>query len=188
MKPTTLIFDWHGVLDHVTFESFVKKPSLPVQKIKKIIHEDERAYSSGRITPEKFWQIVRKKIPVSRFFLKKIQKYVISFSPNEVLWEKLPELKERYQLAILSDCPADKLAVIKKKADLSFFKTTHFSCEQHLTKDKDAFFLKLVQVLGEKPAECLYIDDSELHIAAAQRLGFQTHLFTTADKLLAEIL
>lgn len=188
MKPRALIFDWHGVLDHVTFESFIQKSSLPVQKIKTIIHADERAYSAGTLSPAEFWNIVQKKFPISRPFLTKIRKYVVSFSPNQVLWDALPKLHQQYQLAILSDCPADKLAVIKEKANLSAFSAAYFSCDQHLTKDQDTFFLELTRIIDKKPKECLYIDDSPIHIATANRLGFQTHLFTSAEKLLTEIL
>lgn len=188
MKVKTLIFDWHGVLDHTTFESFVTKSSLPVQKIKSMIHVDERAYSAGRMEPAEFWEIMGKKFPVSRPFLQKIKNYILSFAPNEMLWNKLPELRKRYQLAILSDCPADKLAVIREKADLDFFIETHFSCEQHLTKDQDTFFLKLTEVLQKDPTQCLYIDDSKTHIATAQRLGFQTHLFQSAEAFLGQVL
>lgn len=180
---TTLIFDWHGVLDHVTFERFAGKTSAPIEKIKAIIHDDERAYTAGKITPEEFWRRVNKKFFfVGKKIIEKIKKYILEFRPNKTLWAMLPKLKQAYRLAILSDCPADKLAVIQRQANLSFFEFTYFSCEHQTFKAENKFFLNLTKKLKVKPENCLYIDDSPKHTATAKKLGFQTHLFTSATE------
>jgi FMN phosphatase YigB (HAD superfamily) len=41
--------------------------------------------------------------------------------------------------------------------------------------------------LGVKPDEAVFVDDTRQHVEAAQELGLQGILFTTAEKLEEEI-
>lgn len=181
MKPTTIILDWHGVLDRVTFEALTKKISqltkLDALEIRNVLHTQERLYAAGLIEPAEFWQSAQKILSLENADVTKLKKYILSFHLNTDLWSFLTPLKHT-SLAILSDCPQDKLDEIYKHVDLSIFAFTHFSCEKKLVKSDDRFFLNLVQELQVTPKECLYVDDSLKHIETAKRLGFQTCLFT----------
>lgn len=184
---TTLIFDWHGVLDMVTFESLTKKLAaikhLEIKNIKSVIHEDERLYAAGKIPSALFWEKVQHHFLLTPDDLSSLEDYILSCKLNVDLWKYLDSLTTTYTLAILSDCPKDKLNTIQKTANLGLFKATHFSCEKGILKNNDDFFLNLVEELQVKPLNCLYIDDSQKHIITAKPLGFQTCLFTTTADL-----
>lgn len=54
-------------------------------------------------------------------------------------------------------------------------------------KPDPAAFMEVAEAFGIAPEECLYVDDYEINTKAAKSLGFETHLFTSADRLRDEL-
>jgi FMN phosphatase YigB (HAD superfamily) len=192
MSISTLIFDWHGVLDHVEFEGLIAfiaglAKNEPAN-IKQIIIDDAKAYTLGKVEPGLFWEAVQQKLSLSNNQLKQSRDFILDIRPNTDLWEKLPDLSKDYDLAILSDCSQDKVDVIRSRMDLSLFKQTFFSAEKHQVKAYPDFFNSLLSVLRREPEECLFIDDRQDQIERAAKIGLQTHLFSDASSLLMKTL
>jgi hypothetical protein len=57
---------------------------------------------------------------------------------------------------VLSDCPADKEAVIRDKFNLTLFEFVIFSSDGGMSKDDDNFFSQISRKLKLMPAEMLY--------------------------------
>jgi FMN phosphatase YigB (HAD superfamily) len=176
-----IIFDWHGVLDKVEFEglmnllmSFTSK--TPVQ-LDEELHDIERQYAKGDLATELFWKQVQKQLELTGDQLQQAKSYIVSIDLNNELWKLLPQLSKKYQLAILSDCPQDKVDSIRKNIDLSIFGTAHFSAEEHLLKSEPAFFQNVTTELQVDFRECLFIDDRRKNMIIPEALGIQTHVF-----------
>jgi FMN phosphatase YigB (HAD superfamily) len=187
--PTSaLIFDWHGVLDLTAFESIATQLAIAAHKTldetNKLIREEKTAFATDNITSADFWGSVQDILNVTDQEIAPIKTHSLKLQKNEPLWSALPTLRKKYRLAILSDCPTDKAAVIRNKINLDFFEQVVFSCEVNMSKGDDAFFLRIAAILKLNTAEILYIDDTETHIQRAQRLGFQTHHFRSTSELL----
>ncbi len=184
---SSIIFDWHGVLDQTKLENLVKTLSSLSKKerdeVKDILKPFERSYAAGSASPGEFWTNVRRALGLNKQQVEEAKKSILKFDPYFPLWGLLPSLKENYPLAILSDCPQDKVDIIRSAADLSYFKKIHFSCEKHLFKDSDEFFMNIVEELHEQPENCLYVDDTERHVKTAKRLGLQVCHFKTVENL-----
>lgn len=56
-----------------------------------------------------------------------------------------------------------------------------------LIKPDPAIFHLAIERFGLEPAETLFIDDNKANIEAAERLGFQTHLFTKPESLARQL-
>ena len=52
-----------------------------------------------------------------------------------------------------------------------------------MVKPNDDIFLHLLEECDRAAGDCFFIDDSAANIDTADRLGFQTHHFTSADRL-----
>ena len=63
------------------------------------------------------------------------------------------------------------------------FKDIVVSGVEKLVKPNPAIFDLAVGRFGHAPEQMLFIDDNAANIAAAHALGWQTHLFTDADRL-----
>ncbi len=143
----------------------------------------ERPYVEGKVSPEMFWNDIQDVFSLSDEDLEKSKRSILVIKRNSETWDLLPDLKSQYCLAILSDCPEDKMNLIRKDVDLSIFQAAHFSCEEHLLKDMPEFFIHMENILGIKKDECLYVDDNEKNIKFATDLGFQVCHFQSVDDL-----
>jgi FMN phosphatase YigB (HAD superfamily) len=56
-----------------------------------------------------------------------------------------------------------------------------------MVKPEPAIFRHTLDRIGRRADECLFIDDVERNVAAAQALGFLAHRFTTPDALAFEL-
>ena len=183
-----IIFDWHGVCDLTKFERLLQMLSelsgRPMDAVQQKLKKQEREYVLGLCDPEAFWQFVQQQLNLDDQAIQKAKDSILTIQLNQPLWEVLPHLKKKYALAILSDCPMDKVNVIEEGLSLDVFNDICFSARVHEAKDHDQFFLKAAERLHILPEECLVVDDSERHIQTAQRLGFFTHHFSDTQKFL----
>ncbi len=186
-----IIFDWHGVLDETKLELLVNKlaeiTKLDVEEVKNKLKPIERTYAQGSSAPSVFWTKVQELFSLNDEGLEAAKFSILIVRKYTLLWELLPELKVKYKLGILSDCPSDKIDVIRKTTDLSYFQTIHFSAEKHQLKDSENFFLGIINELDEKPENCLYVDDNQKHTTTAKSLGFQVCTFTKIEDLISSL-
>jgi HAD superfamily hydrolase (TIGR01509 family) len=183
-----ILFDWHGVLDLTTFEEVVvkiaKETAKSIDEVKAVTKKYKKPLIEGRISPDCFWSEIEQAFPIAKEKLEQIRSYSLSIEPNNILMEALPLLKKKYLLAVLSDCPSDKAEVIKGKSDLLNFDWVCFSCDEHLTKEDDAFFLNILKKMNLDPTEILYVDDTLKHVQKAELLGFNVHHFQNTQDFL----
>lgn len=101
-----------------------------------------------------------------------------------------PELIDRLEargvpLYALSNMPAEVWPMMLEHFPLlKRFRHTVVSGDIGLVKPDPAIFAHTLDMLGRPaPGEVFFIDDSEKNIAAADALGFRTHLFRSAGAL-----
>ena len=103
--------------------------------------------------------------------------------------EILYELKAQgYPLYGLSNWSAETFPLVKD--EYAFFKEFDkiiISGEVKLIKPDPAIYRLLLQHIQRPAAECLFIDDSPVNIAAAKELGFQTHRFQSPKALVDDL-
>jgi len=177
-----IIFDWHGVLDEVNLEGALKRASaeskIPLDELKNLLRDINKKYTLGDMEEGPYWKLVADTLKISEMQAKQLQDYINSVIQNKELWDYLPELKKKYKLAILSDCPIEKISSIRKKADLTLFDHVFFSAEVKLDKSMPEFFDLCANTLKLDKQEILFTDDNPKIIDFASTLGFKTHLFT----------
>jgi HAD superfamily hydrolase (TIGR01509 family) len=78
-------------------------------------------------------------------------------------------------------------AIRPMHAELDYFEALLVSCELSLAKPDAEIFYHAAKVAGVPEHRCLFIDDTPRNIDAAALLGFQTHLFTSAESLQADL-
>lgn len=69
-----------------------------------------------------------------------------------------------------------------------YFDVVIFSAEAGMRKPAPEFFHWLLEKLGAKPEETIFVDDFGENIQAAQRLGLRTVKFCSADQAKQEVL
>lgn len=99
--------------------------------------------------------------------------------------EILDDLKASgFKLGILSIHGKEWVEYILKKFDLgSVFDAMSYSYQVGISKPDPQSYQIIMQELGSKPEECLFIDDTRQNISAAKRLGMHAILFVNAQQL-----
>src|SRR3989344_3631046 len=108
----TILFDWHGVLDKRKFQGIEEM----ISSWKGTLHSDSKKdletfgqdYARGILPSYILWENLKKKFDLNRNLINELKEYITGTEINQELWSFLPELKQRYTLGVLSDCPSEK--------------------------------------------------------------------------------
>ncbi len=103
--------------------------------------------------------------------------------------ELLRELKEKgHPLYGLSNWSAETFPIVRKRYDFfELFDGILLSGEVKLIKPDPAIFELCLKMICKPASECLFIDDSEANINAAQQIGFDTIHFISSEQLRKEL-
>jgi putative hydrolase of the HAD superfamily len=121
-----------------------------------------------------------------------IEEYIEVFKkgiePIPGMKEILESLKARYHLATLinesSEWANYKLDVSKFR---EFFEINVVSGDIGYAKPEAAFYMRALEMLKAKPAECIFTDDKKENCDAAKNLGIEAILFRNPEQLRKEL-
>jgi len=93
-----------------------------------------------------------------------------------------------FRLHGLSNWSVEKYELVRPKYEFfGWFDTILVSGEVKLIKPDARIYTVLLERIGRKPEECLFIDDSLVNIATADQLGFKTIHFQSPERLEEEL-
>jgi HAD superfamily hydrolase (TIGR01509 family) len=180
-----IIFDLGKVLVDYNFDVFYKeldyKPEMKTLMDSTI---PVLEFESGRITRKEFYQK-----------LKNIYKFEHSIEDFERVWcsvftgltplvDYARELKENYNVYVLSN--TDELhfsTVWKKFPELHFFEDNlMLSYELDSVKPQKEIYERALKMFDLNPEECLFIDDKQENILSAGEMGIDGILFTNCNE------
>lgn len=92
----------------------------------------------------------------------------------EDLWKLLPELKNKYKLAVINNGNSIAHKYWKEKFNFKDFDLFLNSAEEGIKKPDAKIFLLACKRLKVKPEECLMMDDNLENIESARKLGMGT--------------
>jgi len=104
------------------------------------------------------------------------------FTPINETIELLPVVKQAgHRLYYLSNIHKEiRDFLLLNHAYFSLFNGGVFSCDVHLTKPSPEIYRHLIDKCQLVPEECLFFDDVEENVSAAEKEGLKGVLFTTA--------
>ncbi|SRR5258706_3043258 len=136
-------------------------------------------YSVGKITEDEFWtkylydsRAEEIDIPFAKDFWRKNQAEI------ENMLSLLGSLKKNHRIAALTTIPNEWLEFKRVKFQLnSYFEKIISSGEYGVKKPDPKIYEIAMEQLNVDPKEVLFIDDYEIVLPPAQKLGMQTILF-----------
>lgn len=143
-----------------------------------------RAFDKGEITPEEFYdQVVTQlgaKIDYDDFF----SIYNDVFSLNSVVLDILKKLKKKTKLILLSNTDVMRFGFIKKRfPEILIFNTYVLSYEVGEMKPHPRIYEEALRSAEAEARECVFIDDIQENIEAAQKFGMNGILMTPRTDL-----
>ena len=148
----------------------------------------------GRISEDRFLEILRdgleplmgERPPLHRFK----ETYFDGLHPNEEMIDLMRELSERgLRMAILTNNVREWEPIWRAKLPVDeIFETVVDSAFVGMRKpDPEIYELTLSRLDGIAPAECLFIDDTEVNCAAATEIGIRSVHFRDNAQAIPEI-
>ena len=190
-----IIFDFGGVfLDlkgkHTGVPANLAKIfNIPEEKAAKIWQENKNDLLIGKETPKKLLIRMNALLGVSLdpditheswIALNKMEK-------NDINWplvEYVENLKDRYQIHMLTNVVAlDNTNSEWYNSAIKHFHNIYRSFEIGHKKPNKEAFLHVLEKISANPEECVFIDDIQVNVDAANTLGIKGILYTNFDQL-----
>jgi putative hydrolase of the HAD superfamily len=183
-----------GPQEPEAYATLLRLTGLPKERFEPLYWADRHAYDEGKFTGLQFWQklldnagLSEKAGLVEELNLWDARMWTTQ-NPAMLAWQL--ELKLRgIKTAILSNMGDNVLANMEHTFDwLPRFDVLVWSYQLRMAKPDPAIYLYTLRELDVKPDEALFIDDKQVNIDAAQALGMRGILFSTVNRLRADLI
>jgi len=189
-----LIWDMEGVLLQTDDDNLpltvAKKLNAPYEKVREIFYSDKNdMVDLGEITKDQFNEYILDTLHISRnkkYLLEEI--ITEEFYIDKDLLMKIEGMHRKYKTGLLSNFSNDLQPKIENEWGIgSAFDEIIISCEVGVIKPDPAIFNLMLDRLGVKADESVFIDDRIKNIDGAKEMGFHTVFFTDKDQALEEL-
>ena len=194
MTIKALIWDMEGVL-MLTDENDIsltaaKALNAPYEKVREIYFSNTNdKVDLGEITMDQFYEYVLDMLQISRD-----KKHLLEEVFNEKVYidadllKQIMEMGREYKIGLLSNYSNELRPRIEKEwAISSVFDEIIISCEVGMVKPDPAIFNLMLDRLGVKADESVFIDDRIKNIEGAKKIGLHTIFFTSREQALEEL-
>jgi HAD superfamily hydrolase (TIGR01509 family) len=183
--PRALLFDFYGVLFPARFAAWVNEHAKD-QRQRDHFFEMANASDRGEQPKREFYAELGR---LSGTSLGSVE-YALHHNqqPLPGMLELLRSLAEPYTVGILSNSDARIVRDLLDAFDVSrLLSAVVLSTEVGMIKPEPGIFQLALTQLGTAAAECVFIDDTVSHVAAAERYGLRGVVFTTKEALEQEL-
>ncbi|MBU3905046.1 MAG: HAD family phosphatase [Nanoarchaeota archaeon] len=188
-----IIFDFGGVLIQsgqleVLSKDFGKKINKDPKYIYDTIKKHWEIAKIGTISNSLFWQYVAEEIGCDEMELKE---YITGYNKQQInrdVLEYIKTLRGKYILAILSNhVNHDFDEELKEYNPKDLFDYVITSANIQMKKPNLEIYIKTAKILNVDPENCIFVDDMENNIIAAEEIGMKGVLFTTLEEVKKKI-
>lgn len=198
MALRAVVFDYGMVLtdkpDADAYATLLRITGLPEDRFEPLYWADRHAYDEGKLTGLEFWQklILAAELNLSPETVQELNHWDARMwtTENPVMLAWQLELKKHgFLTAILSNMGDNVLENMKREFDwLPRFDVLVWSYQLRMAKPDPAIYHHVLDDLGVRPEEALFLDDKLINIEAAQAVGMQAIQFTNVEKLREDLI
>lgn len=174
-----IVLDMYGVIVKQTGDDFVPyvQQTFPDKAPDEIYIPWFKA-DIGEITSLDVWKAIG-----FQGDLEQIEKeYLDTIELNDGFLEFLEAVKDTYKLAIISNDSSRWSKYLREKFELNqYFDVISISGDLKMQKPDERIFFLTIEKLGVKAEDCLYVDDRESNLEAAQKLGMDTVMLNSRN-------
>lgn len=188
-----IVFDWGGVLMEEPTERmlayFAKKLEVDLDILRKTIKRHFDIMQSNDRSEKRVWEIVCRElgceIPEQKsLWLEALER---TYLPYSQMRELAKSLRRKYKTGLLSNTEDAGVKVIKKLGYEEDFDETVYSCEVGLIKPDEKIYQIMLKKLRVKAEEAVFIDDKEINIEGAKKVGMKGLVFLNYQKLIQDL-
>ncbi len=166
-----IIFDCFGVLVGSGFKDIYRQAGGDLAKDSKFLDAVLATANQGRMSSRDMHQKVADRIGLT--YNAWYEEVRMGELPNEELLAYIKELKLGHKIAILSNANVGTLQRKFNPTQLALFDALVVSAEVGMMKPNAEIYKLTAERLNVLPSECVFTDDSEEYVKAAQAIGMQ---------------
>lgn len=186
-KIKAVIFDLGGVVMHGGYLPFVQhfcKACLTKEGKKRLAYL-EREVNLGNISELKFYRELQRVFNV-HLTPKQMHKEIVKrMKTDKRLVQLIPQLKKT-KVALFSNSIGNMAVEVLRKRHLpvdKLFDQIFISSRMHVAKPDSDAYREILRKLKVKPHEALMVDDRQVNIRGAKKLGMQGILYKNSAQL-----
>ena len=193
IKIKAIVFDWGGVLIDNPADGFMEHCSaalgVSVDLLTKEFSDYEDRFQKGLISESDFWKSVCKKHnleePITSLWRDAVNDI---FNDRKEVYQLVDKLRESgYVVGILSNTEMPVVDYFYDEGYDKYFDVKVFSCTEKTRKPGEKIYEILLERLGTKPEEVIYIDDKIKYVDGAKGVGIEGILFEDYEGLVKEL-
>jgi len=194
MAIKALIFDLEGVLLQTADEdlptTLARQLGRPVEDVRPAFYSEiNDRVDLGHGTQEDFWDHVLQSLGLpqsERIILEKF--YETELYIDQRMLEAVRAYRKRYKTGLLSNYTCDLRGRLQTHWSVDgAFDEIIISCEVGLIKPDPAIYRLMLERLGCRAEESVFVDDKQINIDGAAALGMKTVLFNSVEQGLADL-
>jgi len=167
---------------------FTKKTEDEIRAVTHANAELVESFDMGKITPLEFYRQAGAKLEAAVSYEDFFAAYCDVFAVNPAPLAVLAKLKPKYRLILLSNTDVVRFSYIQKTfPELMIFDGYVLSFDYGLMKPDPRVYLSALERAGSKPENAVFIDDIQVNVEGARRVGIEGILFTPETDLEAEL-
>jgi HAD superfamily hydrolase (TIGR01509 family) len=143
------------------------------------------ALQAGTITTEQFWRRVF--TLTGRRVEEDLWAHFFHPVPNAEVVRTIRELKAEARVVVGTNTIEPHYRVHERNGDYDIFDRVYASQRIGLVKPDPAFYTHILDSEGCEPEQTVFVDDAEVNVEAARRLGIHALLYTEAGRLKREL-
>lgn len=141
-------------------------------------------FTEGKMTGKDFYESAKNQLKLTIDYVTFQRMYNDIFMANPIMDELIIALRERYQLAILSNTNAFHFPYIMETFPImNIFDDYIVSYEEQCQKPNPEIFHRALGRMGMRPEEVVFVDDTEENVISAQQIGIKSIHFTTPQDM-----
>jgi putative hydrolase of the HAD superfamily len=196
-KIAAVIFDYGEVLCHrppdEEFHRLARVFGADGKSFQKLWDKNRGSFDRGDLTAQAYWSAVAEDAgaDLDPEQIDHVCRWDVSMwgSANARMVAWLRQLREAgIKTALLSNMHHDMIAYLRENFDwIDQFDFITFSAEVRLIKPDAAIYEHTLHGLGVTPRETLFVDDREINIRAARKIGMHAVRFQSTGQLRKEL-
>lgn len=185
MAIKALVFDNFGVLMDVVYGSL--RHVLPVEARARLLSILDEA-DNGRISADdELKQIVELLNEYNLDGAEQVAKAIQFSEKNDELLNFILEKRDQYKTAMLSNVSAVIWNYYTPEQMEKYFDKVVLSYQEAIAKPDPRIYRLVCERLGVEPSECVFADDNEVNVDAANKIGMHGIVFTSNGDYFAKL-
>lgn len=185
MAIKALVFDNFGVLMDVVYGSL--RHVLPVEARARLLSILDEA-DNGRISADdELKQIVELLNEYNLDGAEQVARAIQFSEKNDELLNFILEKRDQYKTAMLSNVSAVIWNYYTPEQMEKYFDRVVLSYQEAIAKPDPRIYQLVCKRLGVEPSECVFADDNEVNVDAANKIGMHGIVFTSNGDYFAKL-